>query len=411
MESGEHKYEIRPLKFFIHSSSFILVIFVFLLSTVQAGEYHYGGNVTLACADCHVMHGTQGGQGMVWSGGPGSYTGGAIVPYTRLLKANGIVNLCLLCHENNTLGMSNPTPPDIWNKDAGSMPAGYVPSAGDFADRGSLNELNRHSIGTSGLTPPGNSNPGGWANAVARWGSDGTQFTCIFCHNQHGNANFRNLRYDPGDPSNDNQSSGVIVNYRKDGAGNCSDGSSAPCDVNLTTGPSNLDKFRRDNVTFYKTTGEDVNRIAQWCGRCHTKFYGLSGDAELGGASSGGVGAGDNNSGSPWKRHPVGDINIQIASDTNKHADNNNWFTLTDRTRYVEGPASGINGDEQPFCLSCHYVHGGGNPNATGDSALDHSNLVMFDNNGRINIQPKGNDQYAASSGMIRNTCQQCHNQ
>ncbi len=360
----------------------ILLIF-FFCTTVHAGEYHATKEETfskttetLVCSQCHTMHGTQGGQSMI-------YTGGAL-PGRALIRAATIVQLCLTCHENNSLGMSNPTPPDIWNNTLG-----YIPSAGDFNDRNpsTQNEQNRHSVGQSNVTPPG-SNP--------TFSID--YFSCISCHDQHGNTNFRNLKKRPGNASAD-----ITVNYSLNGSGTCSDGTSSPCDVDNTTGGSNLVKYYRANVTFIKTPS-DTNGIPAWCGGCHTDFHGAGGASNMGGSLSGDTGS------SPWLRHPVRDVDINEAN-ANLHADRTFWAGITTERVRVVNPdntaPSSTNADEQPFCLSCHYAHGGGNPNNATDPTLDHSNLVMIDSQGKINLD----STYSASSGRLRNVCQQCHNQ
>lgn len=365
----------------------IAALFCLVPTVFYAGEYHapmektfLQTTETLICSQCHTMHGTQGGQSMVY--------GGAATTYNALLRASSIVQLCRTCHENNSLGMSNPTPPDIWNNTLG-----YTASAGDFAHGGIENEINRHSVGSSNQTPPG-SNP---LITIP-------YFSCINCHDQHGNNNYRNLKKRPGNASSD-----INVSYRRDGAGTCSDGTVSPCDVDYVTGTglgttTNLYKYNRDNVSFIKAASNS-NGIAPFCGGCHTDFHGAGGVASIGGAVGGDTGF------SPWLRHPVRDVNIN-QGEADKHADRNNWASLSTRTRVINpdvtAPTSSV-ADEQPFCLSCHYAHGGGNPNYATDPTMDHSNLVFIDGSAtpRINIDPS----YVAGSGRIRNLCQQCHNQ
>ncbi len=377
----------------IRSISAILLCMTMSLSpfpvALYAGEYHspkertfLQTTETLVCSQCHTMHGSQGGQSMIY--------GGASAVYPALLRAANIVQLCRTCHENNSLGLSNPTPPDVWNNSLG-----YTASAGDFYDRNFMNEANRHSVGSGNLTPPG-SNPS----------INISYFSCISCHDQHGNTNYRNLKRRPGNVRSDS-----VVNYRLNGAGSCSDATASPCDVEneTTTGSGvteNLYKYNRDNVTFIKT-GSDNNGIASWCGGCHTDFHGAGAASNMGGTTSGDTG---NN---PWLRHPVRDVDINEA-EANMHVDRSYWagISASGRTRVINPdntlPTS-VNADEQPFCLSCHYAHGGGNPNNAGDPTLDHSNLVFMDGSvgSRINID----SLYDVNSGRIRNLCQQCHNQ
>ncbi|HHL40086.1 MAG TPA: hypothetical protein ENJ37_06240 [Deltaproteobacteria bacterium] len=357
-----------------------------------AGEYHATKEETfskttetLACSQCHTMHGTQGGASMIYTGGTATYP--------ALIRAASIVELCRTCHEANSLGMSNPTPPDVWNNTLG-----YVASAGDFNDRGvsPANEANRHSVGQSNKVPPG-SNP----TLTIPY------FSCISCHDQHGNTNFRNLRFRPGNATSD-----ITVSYRLDNSSQCSDGTSTPCDVNndTTSNPlsqANLTKYQRDNVTFTRTAS-NTNGIAAWCGGCHNDFHGAGGASNMGGSPSG-----DTNTGNPWKRHPVRDVDINEGQ-TNMHADRANWASEypTAQLRVVNpddvDPTSSV-ADEQPFCLTCHYAHGGGNPNSATDPAYDHSNLVQLD----TSVPPKLNIEsgYNTSTGMLRNVCQKCHNQ
>jgi hypothetical protein len=291
----------------------------------------------------------------------------------------------------------------------------YTASAGDFRDRNVAHNLNRHDIertGMDSITPPGYSGVNPWTDVTDKFG---TTFNCLYCHDQHGNKNYRNLRYHPSDPANDSEggTDAVWVSFSWEG-GTCTLSDSIdqtpPCDVNINDpgAGSNFLKFSRttDYVQFFKTAGQQVNRLSQWCGNCHTDFYGISGDAggNMGGIAGGGVGAGDNNTltTSPWLRHPVGDIDINTAANTNLHADNcstagcGGWLDpdlepvgTIGRTRYADGSLpEGVDGDEQPLCLSCHYAHGGGNPNNGTNPNLDHSMLVFMDNEGDVNTIP-----------------------
>ncbi len=363
-------------------------ICVLPFGTTFAGEYHNVGDrtatdaETLVCAQCHSMHGTQGGQSMIYGGAP--------TVYPVLLRAAGIIQLCRTCHEANSLGMSNPTPPDIWNNTLG-----YVASAGDFNDRNLsfLNEANRHSVDTTTVTPPGSNPP-----------FSISYFSCISCHDQHGNRNYRNLKKRPGNATSD-----ITINYRLNGSGNCSDNTLPPCDVNnvtttgLPAGAPNLYKYNRGNVGFIKASS-NTNSIAPWCGGCHTNFHGAGGASNMGGSITGDIG-------NPWLRHPVRDVDINEGN-TNLHVDRINWagISATARVRVVnpdDTVPTVANADEQPFCLPCHYAHGGGNPNNVTNTRLDHSNIVFIDGNGNPNMDPS----YNTTTGYIRNLCQQCHNQ
>jgi cytochrome c553 len=301
-----------------------------------------------------------------------------------------------------------------------SAVTGYTPSAGDFRDRNVAHNLNRHDIGRAGMgsvSPPGYSGANPWTDVTDKFG---TTFNCLYCHDQHGNKNYRNLRHHPSDPANDSESGtgAVSVSLGLNG-GDCTltDGTdqTPPCDVDITTGGPTNSQYSRttDYVQFFKTANQQDNRLSRWCGRCHTDFYGISGASNMGGITGSGVGAGDDNSSasSPWVRHPVGDINISIAAaTTNLHADALFWDASVNDTEVRFADQTGAADDEQPFCLSCHYAHGGGNPNNATNPNLDHSMLVFTDDQDS-DLSTPGLVNIDSSYDTASNTCQQCHNQ
>ncbi|MCK4739289.1 MAG: hypothetical protein KAT46_05010 [Deltaproteobacteria bacterium] len=373
---------------------FIFAVFFSLLGgrTSFAGQYH-SAQFGLACAQCHVMHGTQGG-GINYL----SYDGAAIPPPKLLMMANA-ADLCLYCHENNSANLFSPTPPDVSNNTLG-----YVSSAGDFMHSGIDNPANKHNIGTDiTLTPPPGYNGAiPWSGAGSVIESKGSIFVCTYCHAQHGTPNYRNLLYDPANSANNDATNGVIVSFEMNTGGTCSDGQLAPCDVNNIDDTTAFNAFLRPSVQFNIATNEEGNRISEWCARCHSDFYNISGgDAiNFGGAALAGIGAGDDNNGTPWRRHPVADVTLV----GNGHAETTN-LSATSGARFADfDRPSVIDGDEQPFCLSCHYAHGGGN---VGGGFVDHSMLVLTDDTGRANIDPA----YVVAEGRMRNTCNSCHNQ
>lgn len=430
---------------------------------LSAGDYHNTAargapSATLACSQCHTMHYSQGGSSLIYPG-----TGGVDTRTDKLLRAGSILQLCLYCHGKDSLESAvdgNKIPPRV--EYTRSLTANkYTPSAGDFLDRGALNEANRHSIGTnvSGFLPPGYSGSS-WGGVTARFS---TTFNCLFCHAQHGNENYRNLRYDPGNPVQDDAKVGADIPYITEGvtvtvpAGKCNNGTDPPCDVyivNTTAYPDDRWKYNRANVTFgiSSVTNTEISGISVFCGKCHGDFYGLSGAGNMGGAATADApGAGDtataqNVGDDPWVRHPVGDIQLgQSTYNLSGHIDGpkilaNSLDTDFTMIRLADGevwPPVGYDkaaavatvGKQQPFCLSCHYAHGGGNANhgsaspaGLNDQSLDHSMLVFTDLEGDVNIEPtdagSGNPGFYGASNdedisqhFMRNTCNQCHNQ
>ena len=406
---------------------YIVFVFFFLLLPPQgeAGIYHTSGTDSLACSQCHSMHGSQGNASIVYDT--------TLVPYPKLLKLLNAYELCLHCHEKNKAGLLAPTPPDVLNNNSLTE---YVASAGDFEHGGVENWQNKHDLGVTAAEPPGYNSASNDGKTWATVQSDkGSTFTCVYCHDQHGNANYRNLRYNPVNTGKDAASGteGTDFIYISYGMITVSTGSptscygspaSPPCDVvNLydSEPANNLVKYYRENVMFAKTSGFDYNRISRWCGFCHSDFFGVSDDSVggMGGFAAAGVGEGDANSSGtvyPWNRHPVGDVNIGNGDISDLHSSTSglDYPSELGTARYANEGSDDLNGDEQPFCLTCHYAHGGGNPTGT---ELDHTNLVMVDADGDVNMarnsEAEGSTSgvYSENTGFLRNVCQQCHNQ
>lgn len=131
-----------------------------------AGEWHVGES--LKCGECHVEHGVRGGVPI-----PGG-------PYSTLLLKGSVNELCLSCHDG-----SDPASPDVlapvtmYNQTIAAQSAGgYLQSVGVLNTAG-------HSLGISSPIPLSNH-----AGSVS--------LNCASCHDYHGNSNYRNLRYDPG---------------------------------------------------------------------------------------------------------------------------------------------------------------------------------------------------------------------
>jgi hypothetical protein len=92
----------------------ILMVALALIVPVAAlaGDYHKG--VTLNCAECHLMHGSQ-AHGYNANGTGIFTTIGGAPPYDYLLR-NHINELCLTCHDNQTFA------PDVMEANGGTAP-------------------------------------------------------------------------------------------------------------------------------------------------------------------------------------------------------------------------------------------------------------------------------------------------
>ncbi|MEW6050981.1 MAG: cytochrome c3 family protein [Candidatus Zixiibacteriota bacterium] len=138
---------------------------LWLAVSATAGQWHIAGS--LPCNDCHVGHGTEGGQEI-----PGG-------PFSALLKKNTVNELCLSCHDG-----TDPTAPDVLSPTPmySSSPA-KESSAGFFLSVLTMN-AGGHDLGLPAATPL-------QAAGVTM------ELQCSNCHAVHGNANYRNLLEDP----------------------------------------------------------------------------------------------------------------------------------------------------------------------------------------------------------------------
>ena len=365
------------------SVSCLFLILTLTLSFAHAGEYHNAKErtsaqttETLACSQCHTMHGTQGGQSLIY--------GGANAIYPKLLRQANILQLCLYCHDGNQAGMSSPVPPDIWGP---TQNVTNGPSGGNLCSSGSEPANPPCSDTTISHTVDVNANvtPPGWAGATPLFTSATGGFTCINCHNQHGNTNYRNLR-------NNSYAgvdfTGVDVSYAYNTSVDPNDNTKY---VNNWLSGTNLTKYQTSNVRFRKSpTASATGGIQAFCKACHNKFHFAGGESA---AEMGGTAAGD--TGTPWLRHPTMDVTIGEGQANLHVADSSFWTTtLTWFPRIINPDGIAGNADDQPFCFSCHRVHGSGGTNR-------HSNLIFGDPTTAV----------GGAGTMIRDTCLQCHNQ
>ncbi len=395
---------LKKTRSFVFLLLFVVSFFLLSPKIANSGMYHSNSS-GIVCAQCHTMHNSQGEGSLIY---PGEGTG----IQDMLLRAENVFSLCLYCHGKDYPGTQaadgdGNVPPKVEvsaNQSANYDGVNNFPSAGDFnhGDLAVANDDNRHDLartGMDGVEPPGY--VGTWTAVTDKYGPT---FNCLYCHGHHGTDNYRNLRYDPGNPTNDTLAAGVSITFEVNNSGTCSDGTGAPCDVDNTDPDiiSNVDKYHRANVKFEVAAGEQGNRISEFCGKCHTNYYGLSGDANMGGVANGGIGAGD--TGTPWVRHPVGDVKI---GDTSEHSVDT--LIVGSKVRYATDDLA----KTQPLCLSCHYAHGGPNPNNSTNPDYDHSMLVKLDGADTLNFS----DNYildtstSSNKGMMSNVCNKCHDQ
>ena len=360
-----------------------VLAFVFILlngSGALAGDYHNQAGrqdlslttPTIRCAQCHVMHGTQGGgatTNLIYDGSP-------VTPYAALLMSSTILDLCNYCHN----GVTGWSAPQVFSPS-------YNAAAGDYS---SADEWTRHDVNTGDsdttTMPPGyNDTQGAWDTFRTDY-YDGSGLSCVFCHDQHGNANYRNLKPYPLTPltRDPDVTTGVKVTYEESFSAN------EPGIVN--TPLTNPARFDTSNVVYrrHEYSG-NVVQISRFCGACHENFYDAPGGANVEGSTSG-----HNSTNNQWIRHPVGGITI-AQGETNLHVDHDtssvNLGGASSDLRVIDLDGTVNTGDEQPFCLTCHRAHG----------SSRHSSLIF----GSMGVETDG----GGSEDQMTDTCQKCHNQ
>src|SRR3989304_2445051 len=95
------KPRISRIFYITHLLFFLTLIFSF----AYAGEYHNSTNKgapaeTLACSQCHSMHGSQGGVSMVYDESTRGYGGGGKAGYSKNFKKSKKLKLSLFFHHN-----------------------------------------------------------------------------------------------------------------------------------------------------------------------------------------------------------------------------------------------------------------------------------------------------------------------
>lgn len=313
-------------------------VFFFSSSPGTAGTYH---NSPLVCSDCHVMHASYAGT---------TYNAGA--GYVNLLKSSNTATLCLNCHASNgTDAAANTLAPRVAGSTGNGVGGRVGTSAGSVAGDslagglfgpdavftavsggGDYASANAHDLEVmaEGVAPPGADAADGYRVPV------GNQLlTCSSCHDQHGNANYRNLRYDP----------------------NTNNAEITSCTVVVTVGGSA--NYRGDSDVWKASTGTaHYDRdVASFCQDCHEKFGpvntfgGATGQTDPGPYDNEGLV--DNTTGSNT-HHPIDyDLGATIGGNFTTYTGGDTIPLL--RTSGAVAPTG-----NSVFCLSCHRAHGSG---------------------------------------------------
>ncbi len=322
----------------------------------STGEYHYGQ--TLVCFDCHTMHYSQQHQ---YDGTPGQGTpalsGG---PNARLLRAAGVNNLCMACHDGQSFA------PDVFEGHSN----GYVRQAG------ALNRVGSPPYETwKGHTLDLTANPPGGVSTVT--------ITCTQCHAQHGSASYRNM------------TGAIPVTYTK---GEPYASRTKTVDVWLKQWVKGdlAGNYSYDSVRFNERN--TINgAYADFCQGCHQAFHGPVGGLAIGGNTTTGH----------FLRHPsagvnIGDINDGAHSSIAQYNEGKSRVHVMSNATadYLANPGAGTFTAADgltPSCFSCHKAHGNQNPFA-----------LIFLDRGSTTVSEEGTAGVSAAVG-VRNLCGHCH--
>ncbi|PJA27263.1 MAG: hypothetical protein CO189_07645 [candidate division Zixibacteria bacterium CG_4_9_14_3_um_filter_46_8] len=292
----------------------ILFINLAMSAAALGGEYH--SQTDIICSDCHTTHYSERGA-LPEHADPGG-------PFSTLLLVASADRLCLSCHDG-----TDPTAPDVlapvtMYNGSGSEFSG----AGYFsAPEGTVSAI-AHDLGVD--TPVPFSVP-----------PRSMIISCISCHDPHSTSNYRNMILNPdsaGAPINIALDTDVFENFRPQVPPNRS---------------ATIAAYRSDNIGYR-------SGMANWCADCHDALF-------------------PNAPGNPpahFQRHPSDagqdgsgyHVNVGhwmngsgdgfgITTGDNLEGVPRLRFQAPTATNYGSAvtPAS----NNQIFCNSCHFAHGG----------------------------------------------------
>jgi predicted CXXCH cytochrome family protein len=344
----------------------VLILTVFLAVVLT---YGFANAITGQCSNCHTMHNSQNGVGVVQTYDNGVITGGGTTPQNYLLVAS-----CIACHAGSTGETnSNGAPIVVHTTNPGGQGGGITLAGGDFywvaTGLGATDSMGHNVAGLAAadvaISANIGNNPPGWdPNATsgftfgqvtgtgeATWSS---QLSCdgtFGCHGQHSSDGILGAHHgNTGLTSNQCTVADTVGNsYRF--LGGIKGLENADWNWNETASLHN-EYYGVDSPTnrdLSSTTYSDKSTISFSCAECHGYFHSRI-DSSTSGAS-------------PWVRHPT-DINLPNTGEyATYNPDNSNQYSVEAPVARPTVPATssatvtpGTNAIV--MCLSCHRAHG-----------------------------------------------------
>jgi predicted CXXCH cytochrome family protein len=349
----------------------ILILTVFLSVVLM---YGFADALTGACSNCHTMHNSQNGLGVVqtYNGTTGVIQTQIDIPQNYLLVAS-----CIACHAGST-GEQNSfgAPIVLHTTDPTAQGPSYTLAGGDFywvaTGHGATDSMGHNVSGLAAadvaISANIGNNPPGWdpgatlglpvagqvAGGEASWSS---QLTCdgtYGCHGEHSAAGITGAHHGNTNTTHNqcNVANTVGNSYRF--LGNIQGLENADWNYSATSAVHN-EYFGVDSPTnrdLSSTTYSNKTTISFSCAECHGFFHSRI-DSSTSGAS-------------PWVRHPT-DIELPNKTEYASYT----TYSLEAPIARPSVPASssatvvpGGSGDTGAvvMCLSCHRAHGSPEP-------------------------------------------------
>ena len=366
----------RAISNIIWFSAFSLIVFPFLL----AGQVK--ATVTGNCSNCHTMHNSQDGGGMVADPLEGSSGGGDCQGCHSQPREELLTLTCIGCHAKDSDGPPIDSPdtmriPQVFYGDSGSeLAAGnfrYVVLGGEY---GESYGHNVHGWGIDDgegdwimpdgtiISPPGyedGMNPSDYEY----WQSSPLAAPMVLCagaYGCHGDRDIESqtkatagthhaddsvlrLQQSSFNPAEQGQTPGTSYRYLNGVKGG------EISDWEETVNSNSHNEYYGKDIT-ERSDQSSVETMSEFCASCHGNFH-MAGLDDGRGINTGGTT-------SPWIRHPT-DVKIPDEAPYNNYV----TYELTARVARVDLIAAKADtsrtqigtGNAVVFCLSCHKAH------------------------------------------------------